>query len=127
MPGASVKVGPVRVGSGCCVALVIPVLIVGLLVWASSVLAATPSNSHARKAVVNELERTYKISSSGEDVNCFRITKNRYQCSWKGIGYVTLYTRCANPQGTARVIFYKNGTEVDISFSGHYQECTFPE
>ena len=28
MPGASVKVGPVRVGSGCCVALVIPILFV---------------------------------------------------------------------------------------------------
>ncbi len=26
MPGASVKVGPVRVGSGCCIALVVPVL-----------------------------------------------------------------------------------------------------
>jgi hypothetical protein len=36
MPGASVKVGPVRVGSGCCVALVVPVLvavIVGALVF----------------------------------------------------------------------------------------------
>ena len=27
MPGASVKVGPVRVGSGCCVALLVPVLL----------------------------------------------------------------------------------------------------
>ena len=27
MPGASVKVGPVRVGSGCCVALMVPVLL----------------------------------------------------------------------------------------------------
>ncbi len=27
MPGASVKMGPVRVGSGCCVALMVPVLV----------------------------------------------------------------------------------------------------
>lgn len=30
MPGASVKVGPVRVGSGCCVALMVPIAVVVL-------------------------------------------------------------------------------------------------
>jgi hypothetical protein len=31
MPGASVKVGPVRVGSGCCIALVVPMLLAVLI------------------------------------------------------------------------------------------------
>lgn len=44
MPGASVKVGPVRVGSGCCVALVVPVLIIvaiGALVLSGSIFASS--------------------------------------------------------------------------------------
>jgi hypothetical protein len=131
MPRASVGVGPARVsfGSGCCVALVVPILIVGLLVglFVGLSSAATPSTSHARKAVANELERTYKISSEKSDVHCFRLTTTRYQCSWEGIGYVTLHTSCAFPHGTAKVTFYKYGIEVNITFSGHYKECTFPE
>lgn len=67
MPGASVKVGPVRVGSGCCVALVVPVLIViaafFALVGAASAkqyVLKHPSREHCKTHYVKKTETVKK-------------------------------------------------------------------
>src|SRR5580693_299301 len=90
MPGASVKVGPVSVGSGCCVALVVPVLIVGLLVclFVGLSSAATPSAKNARKATYNEINNTQPLFEGIEkneenNIHCNRLTHSRYHCSFQ--------------------------------------------
>jgi hypothetical protein len=79
MPGASVKVGPVRVGSGCCVALAIPAVIIGLLVWASTALAASPSARNAREATFMEINNNEPSnegirSNEVNSIKCNRLT-----------------------------------------------------
>lgn len=51
MPGASVKVGPVRVGSGCCVALIAP----GLVIIAIGVLILSGCGS-TRTITIDQVE-----------------------------------------------------------------------
>jgi hypothetical protein len=89
----------------------------------------------AKTAVVNELKRTYKIGSDDEEVHCNKVTTSRYKCSWSGDTvtaggtFVSLsgeYRYCESPRGTALVVFYGDGTEVTISFSGRYNACDYP-
>lgn len=84
----------------------------------------------AQTAVANELKRTYKILAQEEKTHCYRITDNRYKCSWEGVtevqGLAGTYSYCAGPRGTAIVLFYREGTEVTISFSGRYNACNYP-
>jgi hypothetical protein len=64
MPGASVKVGPVRVGSGCCVALVVPVLLVvaiGVLVFSGTAFGKQyvlkhPKREHCEAHYIKKIE-----------------------------------------------------------------------
>jgi hypothetical protein len=97
---------------------------------------STPTQTQrAQTAVVNELKRTYKIGSDDEEVYCNRVTTSRYKCSWSGDTvtaegtFVSLsgeYSYCESPHGTALVVFYSDGTEVAISFSGRYNACDYP-
>lgn len=120
MPGASVKMGPVRVGSGCCVALAVPVLIVGLLVWASIAVAATPSARNARKATFNEINNNEPSnegikSNEVSSIKCNRLTHSRYHCSFQYYSEVDVVLGCiAGSRGYSYVMFHHYGTEVNL-------------
>jgi hypothetical protein len=120
MPGASVKVGPVRVGSGCCVALVVPVVVVALLVWASIALAATPSIKNARRATFNEINNN-EGSGRGiaryeeDEIHCNRLTNSRYHCIFKFLSQLDVDLGCsAGDRGYSYVTFHRFGTEVNL-------------
>ena len=123
MPRASVGVGPMRVGSGCCVALVVPILIVGLLVGVFVGLsnAATPSARNARRATFREIknnypygvrEGAYHIIIFENEIKCNKLTSTRYHCT-----FTFTEEGCAGlkiTRGSSTVSFYRYGTEVDL-------------
>jgi hypothetical protein len=80
MPGASVKVGPVRVGSGCCVALVVPVLIVMVaffaLVGAASAkqyVLKHPKREHCKAHYIKKTETTKKHGHKIKQTVCIYV------------------------------------------------------
>jgi hypothetical protein len=87
-------------------------------------------SQRAQTAIANELKRTYKILATEDKTHCSRITDTRYKCSWEGVtevqGLAGIYSYCTSPRGTAIVIFFREGTEVTISFSGRYNACDYP-
>lgn len=71
MPRASVGIGPVRVGSGCCVALMVPLLIVMMAIFAlSSALAAKqyvlkhPKREHCKAHYSKRIEKVKRREHS---------------------------------------------------------------
>jgi hypothetical protein len=80
MPGASVKVGPVRVGSGCCVALVVPALIVIVaffaLVGAASAkqyVLKHPKREHCKAHYIKKTETTKKHGHKIKQTVCIYV------------------------------------------------------
>ena len=118
MPRASVGMGPVRVGSGCCVALllVVFVFLLGLLLSSIAFASASPSTKSAVRAVEKELKNSYEIED--EEISCHRLTKTRYKCHWTGgLTTETVEWGCVpGYTGNAFVAFYKYGTETNIQF-----------
>jgi hypothetical protein len=85
--------------------------------------------SPAQRAVEEELKHTYDIISYKE-VSCNKLTNKRYKCHWSGWNKPATETgtlaKCANPSGTALVVFYKDGPEVTIDFLKKYEYCNYP-
>lgn len=85
--------------------------------------------SPAQRAVEEELKHTYDIVSYKE-VSCNKLTNKRYKCHWSGWNKPATETgtlaKCANPSGTALVVFYKDGPEVTIDFLKKYEYCNYP-
>jgi hypothetical protein len=116
MPRASVGMGPVRVGSGCCVALlpVVFVFLLGLLLSSIAFASASPSTKSAVHAVEKELKNSYEIED--EEISCHRLTRTRYKCHWTGgLTTVVIEHGCTPGYiGNASVVFDKYGTEANI-------------
>jgi hypothetical protein len=125
MPRASVGMGPVRVGSGCCVAmlLVVFVFLLGLLLSSIAFASASPSTKSAVRAVEKELKNSYEIED--EEISCHRLTKTRYKCHWsKGYTTEVVEKGCNTYLGNASVIFDKYGIETNIQFiNNHGARC----
>jgi hypothetical protein len=127
MPRASVGVGPMRVGSGCCVALVVPILIVGLLVGVFVGLsnAATSSARNARRATFHEINAT---QADGEgigreeegSIKCNKLTSTKYHCNFKYYSPIDVDKGCvAGTRGYSYVTFDRYGTEVNLHISAN--------
>lgn len=128
MPRASVGVGPVRVGSGCCVALVGPFLlaVIVAVLAASGAFAAGLTARKAERAVEKRLIEEYPAfggefelpgtsrNERGEpSVRCHRLTSKRFSCSWEA--WVDEAGLCGHYHGRATVVQYRHGTEVTLS------------
>jgi hypothetical protein len=98
---------------------------IAILLSISGIAQASPHRNPVRD-VKNELERSYKIYPREEYIHCHRLTSNRYMCSWKSAMSSNMVNGCFSPKGTASVVYYRYGPEIDIRFSGQYQYCTYP-
>src|ERR1700722_10115806 len=128
MPRASIGLGPARIGSGCCIALVMPVLITAALFFAlggSAIAAKSQSNKQkAVQAVKREIARKYPLLDAAPEVNvtnahntveCEAISNTRFICEWSASN--ELHEKAT---GSARVIVYSKGAEATL----YNNKCT---
>lgn len=88
MPGASVKVGPVRVGSGCCVALVIPLLVavvVGALILSGCGSTSSSSGPYYNmttlaNAIKEKIQDEHPAEATSE-ITCIKTGKQTAECN----------------------------------------------
>jgi hypothetical protein len=97
MPGASVKVGPVRVGSGCCVALLVPVLLavaIGALILPVSAQAfvtsfkTSPKHPYVDESMITISWKTDRNLKAGYHyTGSISVTdETHYKCRGAGVG-----------------------------------------
>lgn len=130
MPRASVGAGPVRVGGGCCLAVVGVVVVLAVLVFAltGSAIAATPSARSAQKATYNEINNETSVgegitSEEKSEIHCGRLTNARYHCSFHFLTPLCSLRGYARwDHGYSYVTFRKYGVEVNLHLT--QAECS---